>query len=403
MSKSPSVSAPHARFAHPDPLPPGYAILDSLSYPVLLLDTEARFVWLNHVAEDFFQRSHSRLIGRQLEDLLPADSGIFPLLRRVFASGRSIHDQNIELASPKIGRHLVDVQMALIETDKSLCCVSLQPRSLAEKLRGMSSFKGAALSMTKMSALLAHEIKNPLAGIKGAAQLLEMEIPEDSRELSQLIVEEADRITRLLSRIEHMASDAPVSAAPANIHEILDHTIRITKASFGRHIDIETRYDPSLPVINVDREMLIQAFINILKNASEAIVKNGKITIETSYSIDSYFTPAGARKSVHLPLQITIADNGIGIADELQDLLFEPFISDKANGTGLGLAMVASVVSDHGGMVSARSVPGETILTINLPLPPQTDSEDSRNEGLVSDEHSAFGATEVPFGAGGRE
>lgn len=357
-----------ARFAQDSQLPPGYAVLDSLPYPVLLLDKDTCFVWVNHAAESFFQRSHAILVGSFLRDMLPKDNALFYLLRRVQTSGSSISDQNIELISPRVGRHLVDVQISAVDTDSQLSCLALQPKALAERVRGMSSFKGAALSMSKMSALLAHEIKNPLAGIKGAAQLLETELQPSGRELSGLIVEEADRITRLLNRIEGMASDAPVSVAEVNIHEILDHTIRITKASFGRHVEIETSYDPSLPLIYADREMLVQAFINILKNASEAIRSNGKIAISTSYSLHSYFAVSGGQKSAHVPLQIEITDDGAGIPQELQEIIFEPFISSKSSGSGLGLAMVASVISDHGGMVSARSQPGDTSITINLPL-----------------------------------
>lgn len=367
MSKS-THNSKLARFAQTSQLPPGYAVLDSLPYPVLLLDSDSCFYWVNHAAESFFQRSHAILVGSYLQELLPTDNALFPLLRRVQSNGHSISDQNIELVSPRVGRHLVDVQICEVDGVSPLFCLSLQPKALAERVRGMSSFKGAALSMTKISALLAHEIKNPLAGIKGAAQLLQMELPATGRELSDLIVEEADRITRLLNRIEGMASDAPVSTSEVNIHEILDHSIRITKASFGRHVDIITAYDPSLPPILADREMLVQAFINILKNASEAIPKTGKITITTSYSLHAYFAAVGGKKSVHLPLQIEITDDGAGIPDELQDLIFEPFISSKSTGSGLGLAMVASVISDHGGMVSANSRPGETCLRLNLPL-----------------------------------
>ena len=357
-----------ARFVQDSQLPPGYAVLDSLPYPVILLDADTCFYWVNHAAESFFQRSNAILVGSHLNALLPADNTIFQLLRRVQSYGNSISDQNIELVSPRVGRHLVDVQISVVDGQTTLFCLSLQPRALAERVRGMSSFKGAALSMSKISALLAHEIKNPLAGIKGAAQLLQMELPKSGQELSELIVEEADRITRLLNRIEGMASDAPVATSELNIHEVLDHSIRITKASFGRHIDIITQYDPSLPSIMADREMLIQAFLNILKNASEAVGSNGKISVTTSYSLHAYFAAIGGKKSAHLPLQIEIADNGSGIPSELQDLIFEPFISSKSDGSGLGLAMVASVISDHGGMVSANSRSGETVITLNLPL-----------------------------------
>ena len=246
--------------------------------------------------------------------------------------------------------------------------MTLQERTGAEQLATQQNFKGAALSMSRMSALLAHEIKNPLAGIKGAAQLLEMELPEAQQELSHMIVSEADRITSLLQRIENLSSDAPVRFETVNIHEVLDHCLKITAASFGRHLEIKRSYDPSLPDIQADRELLVQCFINLFKNASEATAEGDHLSVQTSYSLTRYVTTENSRKLIHLPLQIAITDSGKGVPDDLQAHIFEPFVSGKSNGSGLGLAMVASVIADHGGAIAMQSTPQGSVFTLNLPI-----------------------------------
>ncbi|MGB0818346.1 MAG: two-component system sensor histidine kinase NtrB, partial [Candidatus Puniceispirillaceae bacterium] len=238
-----------------------------------------------------------------------------------------------------------------------------------------NQFKGAALSMAKMTALLAHEIKNPLAGIKGAAQLLELDLPAEYRELSGMIVDETDRITSLLSRIENLSADAPLKFSDVNIHEVLDHCIRITKASFGRHLQIVRRYDPSLPDVRGDRELLVQCFLNLLKNAAEATKIGDELVLRTCYSMTRYISSLSDGKRMHLPLQIEIEDTGKGIPEELSEHIFEPFISTKSGGSGLGLAMVASVIADHGGTITHQRRHQGTCFSINLPFLTMTDSD----------------------------
>jgi len=246
--------------------------------------------------------------------------------------------------------------------------ITIHEQTSFRQFEEMNQFKGAALSMSKMTALLSHEIKNPLAGIKGAAQLLQMELPEQSHELSEMIVTEADRITSLLNRIDTFSVDAPLSLENLNIHEVLDHTLRVTSASFGRHLVIERQYDPSLPFLDADRELLVQCFLNLFKNASEATAKGGRLKIRTSYNLARYMAQSATKRLVHLPLQIEVEDNGSGISDEVVSHIFEPFISTKTQGSGLGLAMVASIISDHGGAISLKQVPAGSCFVINLPL-----------------------------------
>ena len=371
--------------AEQDPPFPLAEVMDVLPFPIVLLDRDDSFIWLNHAGEQFFKSSLSILSGTRLDRLIPKDSQIFSLIRRARQSGTSVEDKAITFVGPRIGLRGASIQLVqfpLSDFDKPVILMTLQERTGAEQLATQQNFKGAALSMSRMSALLAHEIKNPLAGIKGAAQLLEMELPEAHHELSHMIVSETDRITSLLQRIENLSADAPVRFETVNIHEVLDHCLKITSASFGRHLEIKRSYDPSLPDIQADREMLVQCFINLFKNASEATEEGDSLSLQTSYSLTRYVTTETSRKLIHLPLQIAIKDSGKGVSDDLQAHIFEPFVSNKVGGSGLGLAMVASVMADHGGAIAMHSSPQGSCFTLNLPIT-QSFNDTSSGDGAV--------------------
>ena len=355
-------------------------LLNLLPFPLFLIDQENRFVWLNPAAENFFKSSTAYLAGHAVVEFIPSDSPFFNLLGRVRQAGRSVVEREFGLISPKLGVRKGTIQMVPVPARSEInypdqVLVSIQEQSLAEQLSTQNQFKGAALSMAKMTALLAHEIKNPLAGIKGAAQLLELDLPAEYRELSGMIVDETDRITSLLSRIENLSADAPLKFSDVNIHEVLDHCIRITKASFGRHLQIVRRYDPSLPDVRGDRELLVQCFLNLLKNAAEATKIGDELVLRTCYSMTRYISSLSDGKRMHLPLQIEIEDTGKGIPEELLEHIFEPFISTKSGGSGLGLAMVASVIADHGGTITHQCRHRGTCFSINLPFLKVTDSD----------------------------
>jgi two-component system nitrogen regulation sensor histidine kinase GlnL len=369
-------------------LPAAKQMMDILPFPVFMLDENDRFLWLNHAAEGFFHSSQAMLVPMQMSELLISDSPFFSLVRRARQSERPVSDKSLRLISPKFGVRNAAIQVTPLPVSENVdergaVLVTLQEQGLTDKLAAQNTVKSAALSMSKMTSLLAHEVKNPLAGIKGAAQLLETEIPEESRELSSMIVTEADRITALLNRIENLSSDMPVQLKDVNIHEILDHCIRITTASFGRHLDIKCHYDPSLPNIDADPDLLVQCFLNLFKNASEETDDKGILTLTTSYNLSRYLSTSQSFQ-VHLPLQIEIEDNGSGIPEELQDYIFEPFISGKQSGSGLGLAMVASVVADHGGAISVDTSPAGTCFTVNLPIPSHVTGRRARHPAGAS-------------------
>ena len=362
------VSVPHN---HPEQnILPDSGWMEALPYPIFGLSDDFSFLFANYAAEVFFERSRHLLLKSRLTEFYLEDSPIFGLLRRLGTGMHSVGDQEMTLISPRLGKKLVTIHIACVGENKQMV-VSLQMRDMADQLRGQSQSRGAALSMSKMTSLLAHEIKNPLAGIKGAAQLIELEGNQEQTELSQLIVEEADRIADLLNRIESMAGAGKMSFAALNVHEIISHVISVTQASFGRDITIEQQFDPSLPDIMGDKALLIQAFLNLVKNACEAChlsKKKGVVRIVTSYALSNITSASSQAREKFLPLQIDIIDNGPGIPESLRDILFEPFISNKAEGSGLGLAVVASAVADHGGVISVQSQEGQTHFQILLPL-----------------------------------
>ena len=357
-----------------------FAILPN---PVFVLDRDDRFIYLNQAAEIFFQSSQMMLLGTSLASLIPADSNFLSMVSRARTQATSVGDQGVEFAGPKIGLKLINVQITPFGDAEPRLLVCIQERALAERLRGQSLFRGAARSIAAMAALLAHEVKNPLAGIKGAAQLLEADLVDangdvNGQSLTRMIVEESDRVAALLDRMEGFAGGANLVLAPVNIHEILDHCLYLAQASYGAHTTIRRSYDPSLPLVNGHRDLLIQAFINIIKNASEATDSNGEIVIKTSYSQGRRLTFAAVDGGSYAPVQVEVIDNGAGISEELRDRIFDPFVSGRSRGSGLGLTMVASVIADHGAMIDVESVPGQTVFRMNSPIAP--DFSDSADE-----------------------
>ncbi|MEK9709136.1 MAG: ATP-binding protein [Alphaproteobacteria bacterium] len=346
-------------------------IFAALPNPVFVLDRENRFIYLNQAAEIFFQSSRMMLLRTPLTSIMPADSNFLSMVSRARAQSISVGDQGVELAGPNIGLKLINVQITPFGDREPLLLITIQERALAERLRGQSLFRGAARSIAAMAALLAHEVKNPLAGIKGAAQLLEADLDADGQSLTRMIVEESDRVAALLDRMEGFAGGANLVLAPVNIHEILDHCLNVAQASYGAHMKIKRSYDPSLPLVNGHHDLLIQAFINIIKNASEATELNGEITIKTSYSQGRRLTFAAVNGGSYAPVQVEVIDNGRGISEELRDHIFDPFVSGRSGGSGLGLTMVASVIADHGAMIDVDSVPGQTVFRMNFPVAPE--------------------------------
>lgn len=352
------------------PLPDAAAILSALPLPAVVLDAANRFRFANQAAELFFDLSSATLAGFQLSDLLPEDNRLFAVLEQVRQHDAPVSDHDLTLESPRMHRRGVAAHGAPLPEMPGGVVLTLTDGSTAAMLDRQLNFQGAARGASAMAEMLAHEVKNPLSGIRGAAQLLEAGVAEADRELCQLIQDEVDRIRNLVDRMD-MFSDRPVELAAVNIHQALDHVRRVAQTGFAAHLRIVEDYDPSLPSVWGNRDLLVQILLNLVKNAAEAVdPQNGEIVLTTAFHHGVRIAVPHSRERVHLPLQVIVRDNGPGIPAPVRATLFEPFVTTKRGGQGLGLALVAKLVADQGGLIECDSRPGRTIFRLSLAMPP---------------------------------
>ena len=348
------------------------AVLAALPDPVLVVDGRGNLIYANAAAEQFFDTSTMTMLGAPLVELLPPDSPVFALIDTVRESGHSVSEYGVAVETPRLGAHVVTVQAAPVAEDRGEVVVILQERSIADKIDRQLTHRNAARSVTAMAAMLAHEVKNPLSGIRGAAQLLEQNADPSDRELTRLICDESDRICALVDRMEVFSDQRPIERWPVNIHEVLERVRLVAQTGFARHVRFLEDYDPSLPPVHGNRDLLIQVFLNLVKNAAEAVpAQGGEIQITTAFQHGVRLAVAGSDSRVHLPLVVSVIDNGEGIPEDLRAHLFDPFVTTKRNGSGLGLALVAKVIGDHGGVIEFDSQPRRTAVRVCLPMVPR--------------------------------
>jgi len=346
-------------------------ILSALPVPVVLLDPDNRFRYVNHAAEQFLGISAAGLAPLRLRDLVPEDNPLFLLVQQVRLSDATVSDHDLSVDSPRLTKHGITVQGSALPEEPGAVLLVLQDASAARALDRQLAFRGAARSVTGMAAILAHEVKNPLSGIRGAAQLLEASVEPQDRELTVLIRDEADRIRALVDRME-VFGEKPIARTAVNIHRVLEHVRMLAQSGFAPHVRFHEIYDPSLPPVWGNRDQLVQVVLNLVKNAAEAVTQNAQpspeITLSTGFQHGMRLAVPGTTARLDLPLLVTVRDNGPGIPDDIRPHLFEPFVTSKATGSGLGLALVAKIIGDHGGLIEVDSRPGRTEFRLHLPV-----------------------------------
>ncbi|MFQ5984271.1 MAG: nitrogen regulation protein NR(II) [Alphaproteobacteria bacterium] len=353
----------------PDPVPGPGAVLAVLPDAVLLVDGEATIRYVNGAAEQLFALGAGVICDRPLEEVVSPDSALVALVAQARCEQTAISEYGVRLSSPRTPERVVDLQAVPVDEFPDVVVVTLRERSVAHKLAHQLTFRGAARSLAGLAAALAHEVKNPLSGIRGAAQLLEQSVAGGDRSLARLITEETDRICRLVDRMEVFSDRRPLRREPVNIHEVLERVRLVAQTGFGKGVRFVERYDPSLPSVYGDRDQLIQMFLNLVKNAAEAVPrKGGEITLTTGFEAGLSVAMAGSQSRLRLPLVVTIEDNGPGVAEDMAPHLFEPFLSGRAGGTGLGLPLAASIACDHGGVIEFDSRPRRTVFRVLLPV-----------------------------------
>jgi two-component system nitrogen regulation sensor histidine kinase GlnL len=344
-------------------------ILGAMTEAVVVTNLHGTITYANPAAEQFFMTGRTLLLGHSLTDFIPGDSPLFSLLQHVAMTGVHVAESGVTIVSPRIGNRFCSIQIDPLGDGADQVVISFLEQSIARKIDRQMSHRGAARSVSAMAAMLAHEVKNPLSGIRGAAQLLEQSVNEGDRSLTQLICDETDRIVALVDRMEAFSDGGPIERKSVNIHQVLSHVRKVAETGFGRHVRFTELYDPSLPAVLGDRDQLVQVFLNLVKNACEAVPSvGGEITLTTAYRHGVRLAVPGTTSRVGLPLHVSVQDNGDGVPEHLRSDLFDAFVTGKTNGSGLGLSLVAKIINDHGGVVEFESEPRRTVFNVLLPL-----------------------------------
>ena len=359
-------------------------IIEALPAAILVVDGAGSCRAMNAAAEDLLGVGRKNLLGRKLAEIVFADSPLFTLIEQCGHGGSAVSDAEMSIEGPRLQREHLSVEVAPLDDPDEMVVISLRDRNLELRMARQTAAAESAQSVRAMAGMLAHEIKNPLAGIRGAAQLLESKVNPAEAALAALIREESDRIVGLVNGVEIFADDRVPALGAVNVHEVLDHVCKLARVSFARHVAMRELYDPSLPEVRGNRDLLIQIFLNLVKNAAEAFDrpdgdesrKAGEITVTTAYQAGFRI---GERNKAHRQprrIAITVADDGPGVPEELLGNLFDPFVSGKPGGRGLGLPLVAKLVRAHNGVIEFSSRPGQTRFTILLPISDDEESGD---------------------------
>jgi len=346
------------------PAPTSSELFAALPTPVLVVDPEGRVRDANVACETLLNVSRSAMIGTPVEEVIGHPLAAAPKDAPFAAYA-------LDLRLPGNRRQRADLMAAPLGDRPGWRIIAIHgppPTHLVSRRAGR---EGASLTAIGAAAMLAHEIKNPLSGIRGAAQLLESTADESARDLTRLIRNEVDRVAALIDRMEGFTDTRPLERSPQNIHAILAHARDLASRGFARGFSIREIYDPSLPAVLGHRDALIQVLINLMKNAAEAMHEHGgsTITLTTAYRHGvSLLTQDGDGRQA-LPIEVCVIDDGPGAPDEIAEHLFDPFVTSKPSGGGLGLALVDKLIADQGGMVeyAREGSPPRTVFRLLLP------------------------------------
>lgn len=337
----------------------------ALPFPAFIISVDGDIAEVNDAAEGFCLTSQKQMKGGSLQVFAGESSAVFDAVTQAQRGMRSVVLHDVQVSWGGQPRGVANVQATRLSDNEVL--LMLHPRTIADKMDRSLSHRNAARSVAGMAAMLAHEIRNPLAGISGAAQLLSGTLSNEDRELTNVIEDEAKRIGDLVNRVEAFGEMGPGALEPVNIHDIIDRARRAAAAGFASHMRFFEVFDPSIPPTAGSSDQLMQVLLNLLKNAAEAVPTGGTITIKTAYRPGVKLSLPGKR-SQGLPIEISVRDNGPGIAKTILDDVFEPFVSTKASGTGLGLSLVSKIIADHGGIVDCKSDASGTEFRLLLPV-----------------------------------
>jgi len=350
------------------PYPVPGVIWASLPVPAFLIDRDGRIFETNPAAEQFLNASDKSLKGQPAFDRLHIDAPMDEAMARARANQSPLFINDVDVTTGEKPPVQCNIQIAPMNDNPDIIMLLISPREIADRLGRATAVKSAARSAIGMAEMLAHEIKNPLAGISGAAQLIAMNLNAEDREFADLIVEETRRIVKLLEQVEQFGNLRPPDRRAVNIHDALDRARKSAMVGFAAGMVIVEDYDPSLPATFADPDQLMQVFLNLIKNASEAAgTRGGTIRLRSFYDLSLRLRHKDGSGNP-LPLQVEIIDDGPGIKPEIAGAIFEPFVSGRENGTGLGLALVSKIISDHGGWIAVDSVPGRTVFRVSLPV-----------------------------------
>ncbi|MEM8979127.1 MAG: ATP-binding protein [Pseudomonadota bacterium] len=343
----------------------------SLPAPTLVVDGQDRLLDINPAAEGFFNISLKSVRGQPVWDKIMVNAPLEAAFQRARENGSVLYVNDVDVGSGERAPLQCNLQIAPMQGSPDHMLMLISPRELSARIEMGSDTRSAARSAIGMAEMLAHEIKNPLAGINGAAQLLSMNLSQEDLEMTDLIVAETRRIVKLLDQVEMFGNLRPPERKPVNVHDVLDRARKSAMVGVGAHMHFIETYDPSLPPTYGDPDQLLQVLMNLIKNASEAADKDGgKIWLKTYYDMSLRVRKKDG-SGAPVPLQIEVIDDGPGLPPEIADQVFDPFISGKENGTGLGLALVSKIIEDHDGYLRVDSVPGKTVFRLSLPLVPK--------------------------------